>query len=286
MKQPPKQTEWDWEISGQTRWWDWKLIELWAYRNLLLRLVRRDFLVNHQQTILGPLWMLFQPVLTLVTYVLVFNKMVGISTGHVPPVLFYLVGIVLWTFFSESFTYVSYTFTHNVHIFQKVYFPRLIVPLSVMSANFVRLLLQVALLVLAMLFYRVVYQVPVAVNGWVVLVPVAVLLVGVNGLAAGLLFSVLTAKYRDLTNVATLGVRLLLFVTPVIYPIAIVPAKVRWLADLNPLSPLFELCRFAVFGEGTFTGGQLLYSFSVTAVLFVVAMLFFNKLGDRIMDVV
>ncbi len=286
MNQKIEQSEWDWEIASETSWWDWKLAELWTYRNLLVRLVRRDFLVNHQQTLLGPLWMLFQPVLTLATYVLVFSNIVGIPTGDTPPVLFYLVGIILWTFFSEGFTTISYTFTHNVHIFEKVYFPRLIIPLSVMSANFIRLLLQFALLVILILYYRIAHDVPIAFTGWMLLAPLAILIIGVYGLSAGLLFSVLTAKYRDLANVAVLGIRLMMFVTPVIYSVSIVPAKIRWLAELNPLTPLFELCRFAILGEGIFTLAQLGYSVSMTIILFVVAMVFFNKQGDKLMDVV
>jgi len=286
MQHNTQQDEWDWEITNQTSWWDWKLIEVWTYRNLLVRLVRRDFLVNHQQTLLGPLWMLFQPLLTLATYVLVFKNIVGISTGNTPPVLFYLSGIILWTFFSESFTSVSYTFTHNVHIFEKVYFPRLIIPLSVMSANFMRLLLQSSLLVALIVYYSLFQNVPIEFNNWLLAAPFCILLIGLNGLSAGLLFAVLTAKYRDLTNVAVLGIRLMMFVTPVIYSVSIIPAKVRWLAELNPLTPLFELCRFALLREGTFTASSLIYSLSMTTLLFVVAMVFFNKQGDKIMDVI
>jgi lipopolysaccharide transport system permease protein len=155
-----------------------------------------------------------------------------------------------------------------------------------MCAHLMRLLLQMVLLVVLILFYRFFYQVPIAFNAWLLAAPFAVLLIGLTGLSAGLLFAVLTAKYRDLTNVAILGIRLMMFVTPVIYSVSIIPAKVRWLAELNPLTPLFELCRYSVLREGTFTAAQLVYSVTMTTILFVVAMIFFNKQGDKIMDVV
>lgn len=277
---------WEWEFGSRTTWWGWNVRELWAYRNLLKRLVRRDFLLNYQQTMLGPVWILFQPILTLITYVLVFDKLVGISTGSIPPVLFYLAGIVLWNFFNDSFIGTAFTFRENAQIFSKVYFPRLVVPLSVMSTHFMRFLLQFALLMLVMAWYWVVEGVTVAINGWVLLLPFALLIIGGVGLSLGLIFSVLTAKYRDLVNLVHLGVRLLMFLTPVIYPLAIIPEDIRWLVVLNPISPLFELFRFALFGEGTFTLLHLLYSAIFSFILMLVSFMAFNKQGDKLIDVV
>jgi len=286
MEQASKVTEWGWELNSQTSWWNWKVKELWEYRNLWLRLIRKDFLLNYQQTLLGPLWILFQPILTLITYILVFNKLIGISTGNVPPVLFYLIGIALWTFFSESFIAISFTFIHYERIFQKVYFPRLIIPLSILSANVIRLLLQLSLLTIITVGYWLLYRNPVMMNSWMLALPVAIVLIGINGLSTGLLFAVLTAHYRDLTNVASIGIRLMMFVTPVIYPMAVVPERFRQVAALNPLSPLFEVCRFALFGEGTFTPTQLAYSLFVTLLLFVGSMMLFHKRVDKLMDVI
>jgi lipopolysaccharide transport system permease protein len=286
MKSDSKSEEWEWELTSETSWWDWKLKEVWAYRNLWLRLIRKDFLLNHQQTLLGPLWILFQPILTLFTYVLVFNKLVGISTGNIPPVLFYLIGIALWTFFSESFIAISFTFTHYESIFQKVYFPRLIVPLSLVSANVIRLLLQLFLLFILILVYWSLYNTPITISWWLLLLPFAIAVIGINGLSAGLLFAVLTAQYRDLINIVNIGIRLMMFITPVIYPVTIVPDNLKLLMELNPLSPLFELSRFCIFNEGTFTAGQLLYSVSITLLLFVGSMMLFHKRVDKLMDVV
>lgn len=286
MADRTKKEHWDWEFGSRTSWWGWSVGELWGYRSLLGRLVRRDFLLNYQQTVLGPVWVLFQPILTLITFVLVFGKLVGISTGTIPPVLFYLAGIVLWNFFNDSFIGTAFTFRENAHVFSKVYFPRLVVPFSVVTTHFVRFMMQFVLLLLVLVWFWVVEGVPVEVNAWALFLPFGLLLTGCIGLSLGLIFSVLTAKYRDLVNLVHLGVRLLMFLTPVIYPLAIIPENVRWLVVLNPLTPLFEVFRYGLLGDGTFTVLQLLYSTVFALVLLLVAFMAFNKQGDKLIDVV
>ncbi|WP_187264259.1 ABC transporter permease [Pontibacter beigongshangensis] len=275
-----------WEISGKTSYWGWNLKELWGYRHLLRSLVRRDFLLNYQQTVLGPIWILIQPIMTLVTYVIVFGKMVGIGTGSIPPVLFYFSGIVLWNFFNDSFTGTSFTFKENAHIFSKVYFPRIVMPLSVISTHFLRFLMQLVLLVLLMVYYWLFLDSGLLFSFGMFAVPVIIFLVGVIGLSLGLFFSVVTAKYRDLMNVVSLGVRLFMFVTPVIYPVSTVPENVRWMVELNPLTPLFELFRFTLLGEGHVTGYGLIYSVSFAALALLGSTLLFNKQGDKLIDIV
>ena len=276
----------DWEISGKSSWWSgWDLHELWQYRNLLARLVRRDFLVNYQQTILGPLWILLQPLLTLVTFVLV-GQFINLPTGTVPPVLFYLSGIVLWNFFSESFIGNAFTFTFYSHIFTKVYFPRLIIPLSVLSAHFLRFVVQFVMLLMLLLYYYLFKNLRIDINASLLFLPVAIILTGMFSIAIGLIFSVLTAKYRDLANVVHLGIRLAIFITPVIYPVSYVRDDAKWIVSLNPLTPLFEAFRYALLGEGYFTQLKLLYSFLFITILFLIGVLFFNKQGDKLMDVV
>lgn len=278
--------EWDWEISAKTSWWDFSPKELWSYRHLLVGLVRRDFLVGYQQTLLGPLWVLLQPVMTMVTYVLVFGKVVGISTGQAPPVLFYLAGIVLWTLFNDSFTSTSSSFRDNAHIYSKVYFPRLIIPVAQIAGSLVSFGIQFLFLLLALAYYRLFTPWPAPATGsWLLLVPVVVL-VAAQSLALGLLFSVLTGKYRDVKFVVGLGVRLLMFLTPVIYPVQYVTEKWRWVVQLNPLTPLFELFRRSLLGEGLVTANQLAYSVVFTLVLFVFALLTFNKQVSKLIDVV
>jgi len=279
-------TKWDWEITNKTSYWGGSLKELWSYRQLLLSQVRRDFLLNYQQTVLGPVWILLQPIFTLITFVAVFYKMVGISTGGVPAVLFYFSGIVLWNFFNDSFGSTSFTFKENSQLFSKIYFPRIVMPLSVISTHFLRFLVQLILLVLIIIYYVLFRNFALPWHVWFFTFPVAIFFVGMIGLAMGLFFSVLTAKYRDMVNLVNLGLRLLMFVTPVIYPIGFVPEKVRWLVQINPLSPWFELFRLALLGEGTVTGFQLLYSTVFTVLALSGALLLFNKQGDKLIEVV
>jgi lipopolysaccharide transport system permease protein len=281
-----KDDKWDWEISSHNKWRGGQLAELWRYRYLLARLVRRDFLLNYQQTLLGPLWILLQPALTLVVYVIIFGKFIGISTGSVNPVLFYLAAIILWTFFSESFTGSAFFFTQHAELFGKVYFPRLVIPLSIISAHFLRFLLQMVLLSLVILFYVVFLDEAVQLNKWIFVMPLIVLVIGLIALGVGLFFSVLTVKYRDLANVVHLGIRLMMFATPVIYPLALLPDSVKWIANLNPLTPLFEAFRFALFGEGTFTLTQLVYSSLFAAVLLITSLYLFDRQSEKLMDVV
>ncbi|RDV16715.1 ABC transporter permease [Pontibacter diazotrophicus] len=278
--------KWDWEIQSRTSWMGSRLDELWEYRHLLVGLVRRDFLLNYQQTVLGPFWIFFQPIMTLVTYVLVFDKLVGIPTGTVPPVLFYLAGIVLWNLFSDGFNGTSATYRENAHIFSKVYFPRLIMPLSQLSTHFMRFLFQMILLLLVIAYYLVFEDVSISVGPWLLALPFVILLTSMLALSLGLLFSVITAKYRDLANLVGLSIRLLMFLTPVIYSIDYIPEKVRWIVLLNPLTPLFELFRLSLLGEGTVTIPQLIYSVLFTLFLFAGSMLIFNKQGDKLIDVV
>lgn len=277
---------WDWEVGNGGGWRNGSFRELWAYRHLLVRFIRRDFLLNYQQTILGPLWVVLQPVLTLVVYVLVFGKWMGISTGAMPPVLFFLCGILLWGLCNDLFTGTAFIFTWYSYLYSKVYFPRLIVPLSIAGTHLARFLIQLVLLVGVFVYYWCWRGQPVVLNGWLLLAPVVVLLVAAFSLSLGLIFSILTARYRDLSNVVHLGVRLFMFVTPVIYPLALVPPGIRWLVSINPLTALFEVFRYALLGQGTFTAGQLVYSILSIILLLALSLVWFNKQSARLIDVV
>ena len=217
---------------------------------------------------------------------MVFDKLVGIDTGPIPPVLFYLSGIVLWSFFSDSFSGTAFTFRENAEIFSKVYFPRLVVPLSVISTHIMRFVLQFMLLLLAMAWYWIVEDITYSFNAWILFVPVAILLIGSIGLSLGLIFSVLTAKYRDLVNLVHLGIRMMMFLTPVIYPLSIIPENVRWLVLWNPLTSLFEVFRYALLGSGTVDLLSLGYSIVVSLLLLLVSFMVFNKQGDKLIDVI
>jgi len=218
--------------------------------------------------------------------VLVFNKLVGISTGALPPVVFYASGIVLWNFFSDSFTGTSNTFRENIQLFSKVYFPRMVMPLSVVSTQFLRFAIQLIMFLAVIVYYSFAADFDFRLTWNLLWLPVTIVFIGLFGLGLGLLFSVLTAKYRDFNNLVALGVRLLMFLTPVIYPVATIPEKWRWVVQLNPLTSLFELFRLSLLGQGEVAPLHLLYSFSVTALLLVGAVLVFNKQGDKLIDVV
>ncbi len=283
---PQTKTSWDWEISSKTSYWGASLGEMWSFRHLLAGLVKRNFLLKYQQTILGPFWILFPPLLTLVTYVVVFGKFVGIPTGTLPPVLFYFAGIILWSFFSDSFTGTATTFRDNVHLFSKVYFPRLVVPLSVISTQLYNFGIQLMMLLALVLYYWLFQDLTIPIGIGILWFPVAVVTTAVLALGMGLFFSVLTAKYRDMGYLISLGVRLFLYVTPVIYPLASVPEQVRWVVQLNPLTPVFELFRLSLLGEGTVSPVALLYSILFTAAFFSVSLMWFNKQGDKLIDIV
>lgn len=277
---------WEWEISSKTSVWNHSLQELWSYRHLLVGLVRRNFILNYQQTVLGPIWILFQPILTLITFVVVFHKIADISTGALPPVLFYAAGIVLWNFLSDSFIGTASTFKENVQVFSKVYFPRIIMPISVIGTQLLRFGMQFFMLLAIIIYYSITTDLQLQTGLWLLAFPMAVLLTAAISLGMGLLFSILTAKYRDMSNLVTLGTRLLMFITPVIYPLSAVPENTRWVVELNPITPVFELFRLSILGEGTITVVHLFYSLGFIVVLLTGSMLLFNKQGDKLIDVV
>jgi lipopolysaccharide transport system permease protein len=281
----PSKTPWNWEIKPESFWFQWQLPQLWIYRHLLLRIVRRDFLIHHQQTLLGPLWIIFQPMIILVIYLLIFEKAVGLSTDGLPPTLFYLSGIILWTLFSECFTGTAFTFIQNGTLFGKVYFPRLIIPLSSVLVNFIRFGIQFGIFFILLLLIEPsrITDHPIL---WMSCMLLSIVLIAGTGLGLGLVFSIITAKYRDLVNVIHLIVRLLMFATPVIYPLSIVHPDVRAWVNLNPLCAPVELFRFGFLGEGTFTELHIIYSALCMVLLILAGTLLFNKFGNKLQDVI
>lgn len=282
----PTVEKWDWHNGAKSSYWNFSVKEIYPFRHLLFSLIRREFLLSYQQTLLGPAWILFQPLIALVTYILVFTKMIGISTGTIPPVLFYFSGILLWNFFSDSFGGIYNTFRDNIQIFSKVYFPRIIMPLSFVSTQFFRFLLQLIFLLIITAYFIIFKDVTIPLSAALLYCPLAVFCVGIISLSLGLIVSVLTAKYRDIGNVITLGIRMMMFVTPVIYPLATVPESARWIVMLNPLTSFFEMFRYGLFGEGTITLLPVLYSIVFTILIFPLAIMFFNKNGNKLIDVV
>lgn len=280
-----KSIQWDWEIKPQTEWLGVSLKELFAYKDLLFRLVRKEFLTSYQQTLLGPFWVVLQPLLSVLIYVLVFGRVIGVSTEGVPPFLYYLTGITLWNLFSDIFLGTATTFAGSAHLFSKVYFPRIIVPLSVMLLHSMRFLIQLLLLIGFVVYYHIAGE--IALPGFNVLyaVPVIITTAGI-ALGAGLICSVLTAKYRDLIPIMQLTVRLLMFVCPIFYSLSIVPKKMQWVVMANPLSSQFEFFRYAFLEKGHLSGMHFLYSFVFMLLLIGGGVLLFNKIGDKLIDVI
>lgn len=261
------------------------LKEVWEYRDLLLMLVKRDFITFYKQTILGPLWFIVQPLLTTVIYVILFGNIAKLSTDGVPQVLFYLSGITVWNYFSESLTKTSSVFTANAGMFGKVYFPRLIMPLSIVASSLMKFAVQFGIFILVLLYY-VIFTDAVQPNWWILLTPFLVLLMAMFALGMGMIFSSMTTKYKDLTFLLTFGIQLFMYITPVVYPSSALPEELRFLVYLNPLSSIFECFRYAFLGSGSFDLMSLLISSVFVFAILIIGTVIFNKVEKSFMDTV
>jgi lipopolysaccharide transport system permease protein len=280
-----KALHWDWVITKKTSWLGWNNAELLSYKDLLFRLVRKDFLTSYQQTLLGPLWIVIQPLLTVFTYVLVFNRVIGMATEGVPPFLYYLIGITLWSLFSDIFFGTASTFVQNIQVFSKVYFPRIIVPASIVLLHSLRFLFQFLLLFIVLIYYGIRGQVTLHPVNFLLSLPAIITTIGI-AFGSGLIFSILTAKYRDLMSTMQVLIRLLMFVCPIFYSLARVPQQYKTLVSLNPLASQFELFRFAFIDKGELSATNLLYSVVMMLLLVIGGILLFNKTGDKLIDVI
>lgn len=278
--------EWDLVIEPHTSVFHLSYRDLWRYRDLLFLLVKRDFISFYKQTILGPLWFFLQPLFTTLIYVIVFSRLAGIKTDGLPPPLFYMVGIVAWNYFAECLTKTSTIFRDNASMFGKVYFPRLIMPLSVVLSNLVKFGVQLILLLFVFIFYISFRDFVPATNIYVLFFPVAVLMMAALGFALGLIISALTTKYRDLSFLVSFGVQLMMYATPVIYPLSIVSDKYKWLVSINPMTGIFEAIRFGLLGKGIFEWSLIGYSAAITTILLVAGVLVFNKVEKNFVDTV
>jgi len=278
--------EWDLIIEPHTSVFHLSYRDLWRYRDLLFLLVKRDFISFYKQTILGPLWFFLQPLFTTLIYVIIFSRLAGISTDGLPPPLFYMVSIVAWNYFAECLTKTSTVFRDNASMFGKVYFPRLIMPLSIILSNLVRFGVQFALLVLILLYYIIFTAYEPGINVYILFFPVAVIMMAALGLASGLLISAMTTRYRDLSFLVTFGVQLMMYATPVIYPLNTVSDKYKWLVSINPMTAIFEAMRYGLLGRGIFDWTLIAYSAGVTIILLVAGILVFNKVEKNFVDTV
>ncbi len=273
------------QISSKQSVFDLNLREVWQYRDLLLMLVKRDFITFYKQTILGPLWFVVQPLLTTAIYVVLFGNIAKLSTDGTPQILFYLSGITIWNYFSESLTKTSTVFTANAGMFGKVYFPRLIMPLSIVASSLMKFAVQFGIFILILLYY-VFFTESIAPNAWVLITPFLILLMAMFALGVGMIFSSLTTKYKDLSFLLSFGVQLFMYITPVVYPVSALPEKYRFLLYFNPLSPIFECFRYAFLGSGSFDLFNLLWSALFIVVILVAGTVIFNKVEKSFMDTV
>ncbi|RYD57386.1 MAG: ABC transporter permease [Sphingobacteriales bacterium] len=258
---------------------------VWNYRDLLMLLVRRDFVATYKQTVLGPVWFFLQPVLTTLTFTFIFGRVAGLSTDGMPMMLFYMAGITLWNYFGECLNRTATVLRDNASIFGKVYFPRLVMPLSIIISNLVKLGIQLVLFILFWLFY-VVTGANIHPNGAILLLPFLIIIMGGLGLGLGMIISSMTTKYRDLVFLLTFGVQLLMYATPVIYPLSSIDAKYRWLIAANPMTPIIETFRYAFLGSGTFSILSLTYSAVFMIITLLAGIVIFNKVERSFMDTV
>lgn len=280
-------TNYDLIIRPKRHAFDINFKEIWQYRDLLYMFVKRDVITVYKQTVLGPIWFIVQPILTTLIYIVVFGNIAQISTDGQPMALFYLSGIVIWNYFAESFNQTSDTFSQNAAIFGKVYFPRLIMPLSKVVSGLIKFFIQLAFFMVVYAWYLVQGEASVQPNWTLALIPVYILIMAMMGMGAGILFTSMTTKYRDLKFLITFGVQLLMYATPVIYPMSTIPeGMMKKFIMANPLSPIVESFKYAFLGSGEFSWYTLGYSAAFTAILLIVGIVVFHKTERNFIDTV
>lgn len=282
MNEP--QQKWTETIEDSHSLFDLKLKEVWRYKDLVYMFVKRDFVAGFKQTILGPLWFFINPILTTIVFLIVFSKIANLSTDGAPPLLFYLAGVTLWNYFSSSLTGTSYTFSGNAGIFGKVYFPRLVTPISIVISNLMRFGVQMLLFILIWAYYLAKGEVNP--NWWILATPFLIVLMALFALGVGMIFSALTTKYKDLNMLLGFGVSLYMYATPVIYPSSSLTGIFKTLSYYNPLTGVFECFKYAWMGVGSFSATMLGISTVIIIVLLAIGTVIFNKVEKTFMDTV
>jgi lipopolysaccharide transport system permease protein len=285
MNSNNSEENWDLIIKPKSSILKIEFKELWKYRDLLFLFVKRDFVSVYKQTILGPFWIFIQPIITTCMFIIIFGNIAKISTDDIPPPLFYLSGITLWVYFSDCLSKTSNTFVANSGIFGKVYFPRLIIPLSILLSNLIKLGIQLILFVIVWLYFMQTENM-IHPNSYLLLVPVLIVIAAGLGLGFGVIISSLTTKYRDLTFLVGFGIQLLMYATPIVYPLSIVSEKYRFILLLNPVASIIEAFKYSFLGVGFFSWAYLLYSFSFMLVILVLGIILFNKIEKSFIDTI
>jgi len=280
--------DWLFEITPKNKFFSLNLKEVWQYRDLLLLFVKRDVITVYKQTVLGPLWYLIQPLFTSVTFTIIFNNVAGIDTGTVPPFLFNLAGITVWNYFTACLTGTSDTFKVNAAIFGKVYFPRIITPLSVVISNLVKFGIQFLIFIGFYIFYY--FQgANLGLNGLILFFPILIIIMGLLGLGLGMLISAMVTKYRDFSHLIGFGIQLLMYLSAVMYPMSLIKDKLPgygWLVEYNPLAYIIETARYMLLDVGEVSVLGLSYTLAVTIAVFFIGLLVFNKTEKSFIDTV
>ncbi|SCY85135.1 lipopolysaccharide transport system permease protein [Flavobacterium anhuiense] len=288
MNPTPNSNEWLFEITPKNKFFSLNLREVWRYRDLLFLFVKRDIITVYKQTVLGPLWYLIQPLFTSITFTIIFNKVAGIDTGAIPPFLFNLAGIMVWNYFTSCLTGTSDTFKSNAAIFGKVYFPRIITPLSIVISNLIKFGIQFFIFVVFYIFFY--FQgADLSLNGSLVFFPILIAFMGILGLGLGMLISSMVTKYRDLNNLLGFGIQLLMYISAVMYPMELIKAKLPkfgWIVEYNPLAYVIETSRYMLLNIGSISILGLVYTMALTLAVFFAGLLVFNRTEKSFIDTV
>lgn len=278
--------DWDIVIKPQRRLFDLQLKNVWSYRDLLFLFVHRDFIAFYKQTILGPIWFLIQPIFTMLVYIFVFSSLAGISTDNIPSPIFYLLGITAWTYYSESLIKTANVFRDNISVFGKVFFPRIIMPISIVISNLIKFGIQFILLILVILYFVLFKDFQIHLTLSIFLLPVFVLLMSFQALGMGMFISALTTKYRDLSLLLTFAIQLLLYGTAVVFPLNSLKGNFHAIVALNPMSYIIEGMRFSLFNKGECTTLTFIYSLFTTIIILFFGTVVFNKVEKNFVDTV
>ena len=288
MRESSTEDNWDLVIQRKTGRFDLNFNEVWSYRTLLEMYIKREIVTAYKQTILGPLWFFIQPIFTTIVFTFVFGSLAGIPTDGLPPVLFYLAGITLWNYFSDSLTKTSDTFIANQGIFGKVYFPRLVVPLSVTITGLIKMGIQFGVFIIVYIYYMSIGA-SIAPNKYAFLLPVLIVILASLSLGFGVIISSMTTKYRDLKFLMSFAIQLLMYGTPIIYPLSIMKENYKeylWVIQANPLTAVIETFKYGFLGHGTFTWFSLGYSAMFSGIILIIGIYIFNKVERSFMDVI
>jgi len=278
---------WDTIITPNRGWFELHLNDIWEYRDLLWLFVKRDFTTFYKQTILGPIWFFIQPLLSTIVFTIIFNRIAGIPTDGIPPFLFYMSGIIAWNYFSNCLTSTSGTFTANAGLFGKVYFPRIIVPLSKVISGLSRLAIQVVMFLGFYVYFLIIGNQHIRFSFQaLLLMPLMIIQIAMLGQGLGMIISSLTTKYRDLSYLVSFGTQLLMYASPIVYPLSVVPDKYKIYIIANPMTPVIEGFRQAFIGKGQLNLNMLFYSICITLIIFFIGLLIFNKVEKTFIDTI